>query len=132
MDPTSPSLDAPWFDNRPLRSAHCAHCRGSGWIDRAYALAPARSQVHRHSIALDAPDNAILAFVNGAFDIFTACQEAADIAQKSQRPVTFQFDNYTVNNYTVTLWPGDDPDSKARQWWQLSYNETPEQTRARR
>jgi hypothetical protein len=112
--------NAKWFDDRPRRTETCGRCGGCGTVELEYALAPTNRWI-------EAPDDAIRAFVVGSFDIFTACKEAADIAAVAHQPVAFQF-----NNQTVVVRPGDSPDAIARQWWQVEYNETPEQTMARR
>jgi hypothetical protein len=77
--------------------------------------------------AVDAPSDAIRAFVVGSNDIFTACREASDISRKAGAPVAFRF-----IDRTVTVRPPDDPTAVARRWWMEEYGETPEQTRARR
>ena len=112
--------DRKWFDERPERTKKCPRCGGCGTIDVGYALAPTDR-------VIDAPNNAVRAFVVGASSIFDACKEAADIAKRSGDPVAFEF-----NGQTVVLRPGDNADKVARDWWQKQYNETPEETLARR
>jgi hypothetical protein len=117
----SRSPDAKWFDERPHRTERCSRCGGCGTMDVAYALVPADAKV------VGAPKGAICAFVVGSFDIFTACEEAADIARKSGSPVAFEF-----NGSCVVVRPKDDPGAIARRWYVKTYGETPEQAWERR
>jgi hypothetical protein len=112
--------DAKWFHDRPRRTKRCERCGGCGTLEIGFALVPADH-------VTDAPEDAIRAFVVGAYDIFTACREAADIARKASRLVAFEF-----NGRCVVVRPNDDPTTVARQWWLTQYNETPEQSLARR
>lgn len=114
--------DAKWFDERPRRTETCTHCRGHGKVEQPYALVLAEPLAVR-----GAPNDAIRAFVCGSWDIFTACREAADIAARSGQPVAFEF-----NGSCVVVRPGADPGIVARRWWINTYNETPEETAARR
>lgn len=113
--------DRKWFDERPERTLTCPRCKGCGTITDGYALAPTDRAV------LDAPNEAIRAYVRGASSIFDACAEAADIAKRSGEPVAFRF-----TDSTVVVKPGDNGDKVARDWWQRTYNETPEETAKRR
>lgn len=113
--------DAVWFDDRPRLSTRCPRCGGHGAVDATYALVATSLPVP------DAEPGAIQADVVGAFDIFTACREAAEIAGRASKPVTFYF-----NGQLVVVRPGADPDAAARAWWIAEYNETPEETAARR
>ncbi len=114
------SLDVTWFHERPRRTERCNRCHGTGHVDLGYALAAI-------DVVVGAPTDAIRAVVVGAYDIFTACREAADIARKSGQPVAFEF-----NGPCVVVRPDDDPVAVARQWWETVYHETPEQSAARR
>ena len=116
---TTPS-DQALFDDRPTRSKTCPRCRGCGTVVESHALAP-RERFD------GAPTDALLASVVGSFDIFTASREAVDLARRAGRPVAFEF-----NGRVVVARDGDDPDEIARAWWQREYNETPEETFARR
>ena len=111
--------DAKWFE-RPERLDTCACCNGRGTITRAYALEPA-------DLVIDSPNEAIRALVVGSADIFTACREAVEIADRSREPVAFRF-----NGHTVVARHGDNADELARVWWREEYGETPEETQARR
>jgi hypothetical protein len=112
--------DQALFDARPTRSQTCPHCRGCGTVVEAYALAP----TERFD---GAPANALPAFVVGSFDIFTASEEAVDLAKSASRPVAFEF-----NGQVVVVREDDGPDKISRAWWKRQYNETPEATFARR
>lgn len=114
--------DAPWFKDRPRRTERCARCDGHGNVALPYALIDANGLV-----VPNAPEDAILAFVCGSWDITTACREASEIAKRAKRTVAFEF-----NGQTVALRPFDDPDTVMRRWWREAYGETPEQTFARR
>lgn len=113
-------LDCALFDNRPRRARVCPHCSGCGTVEDAYALLPCE---HFEG----APNDALCATVVGAFDIFTACREAVQLAKRSQRHVAFDF-----NGQVVLVGSNDDPDRIARAWWLRVYNETPEESAAKR
>lgn len=112
--------DLHWFSDRPRRVKTCNRCGGCGTIDVPYTLAPTDR-------VIDAPNNAIRAFVVGSGDIFTACAEGVDIAKRSGDPVAFEF-----NGQTVVVTAKDDPERIARAWWFKAYNETPEESWAKR
>jgi hypothetical protein len=52
---------------------------------------------------------------------------ADDIAKRARRPVAFDF-----NGRIVVVRGNDDPQRIARAWWQRTYNETPEESFAKR
>lgn len=109
--PNRTNPDARFFDERPIRTAQCQCCRGTGAVFDAYALSPAPGAV------IDAPNNAIRAMANGAFDIFTACREAAEIALRAHQSVAFEF-----LDHTVVVRPHDDPERVAHDWWVKQYS----------
>lgn len=110
--------DVRWFVARPSRIETCPTCQGSGKHRRDYTLVPADHVV-------DAPNDAIRAMIVGSSDVFEACREAADIAERSGEPVAFR-----CREHTIVVRPGDDPTAAARQWWLAEHGETPEQTMA--
>jgi hypothetical protein len=112
--------DAKWFSNRPRAIKTCEACGGHGATLQAFALASA-------DYVVDAPSEAIRAMIVGSSDVFQACREAADIANKSGEPVAFR-----CQEHTIVVRPGDDPVVVGRQWWLQEHGETPEQTIARR
>ncbi len=111
--------DEALFDRRPVRTSTCPRCDGCGRVVKAYSLMP-----HEHLEG--APADALCASVVGSFDIFTACREAGELADRTGRPVAFDF-----NDHLVVVRAGDDPDRVARSWWQRAYGESPEATFAR-
>lgn len=116
--------DVELFDSRPARAETCPRCMGCGSIDAGYALHPWNEELTRID---GAPDGAVLAFVGGSFDVFSAAREAKELVRRSGRPVAFQF-----LDHAVVVRPDDDPHQVARAWWLLQYGETPEDTAARR
>jgi hypothetical protein len=113
--------DIDLFDSRPTRTEVCPRCRGHGNVSVGYALHPSRDPID------GVPEGAIRAFVAGSFDVFYAAREAAELAQRAGRPVTFQ-----CLDHVVVVHPGDDPDQVAHAWWLRQYGETPEATWSRR
>jgi len=89
------------FSSRPPRAQRCPSC-GHGHSERPYVLAPS---LHAQA------DGVIGAIIVGASDIFEACTEAAEIATRSKRTVTFWF-----NGEFVFVNPDEDPDRVARYW----------------
>jgi hypothetical protein len=98
------------FDSRPARTAVCPRCQGCGNVGVRCALHPwnnfPQSRTH---------------------PVFYAAREAAELAQRADRPVAFQ-----CIDHTVVVRPKDEPDRVARAWWLLQYGETPEATWSRR
>lgn len=116
--------DIELFASRPAKSEVCPRCRGCGNVIVGYALYPWNDRLDPIE---GAPEGAVRAFVSGAFDVFYAAREAAELARRADRPVAF-----SCIDHAVVVRPNDDPDQVARAWWLLQYGETPEATWSRR
>ncbi len=106
------SPDVALFFRRPPRMDVCATCRGTGHVDRPYALSPLPAGAVRPA---GAPEDAIAALV-GSSSIFEAAHEAGEIADVSGRPVAFLF----IGDLVVVR-PHDDPKEVARAWWTAAW-----------
>ncbi len=112
--------DEKFFNERPRRTQKCPRCNGCGTVIDGYTLA--------FTERFDgAPSGALCAAVVGASGIFETCREAVLLANRAGRHIAFDF-----NERVVVVQPGDDGDRIAREWWQETYGETPEESAARR
>jgi hypothetical protein len=78
------ATDADLFRGRPAKIETCFRCGGRGQIDEGYALAPCGAPID------GAPEDAVLAFIVGCFDVFAAAREAAAIASRAGRPLDLE------------------------------------------